>query len=93
MATKASMNHRRPLETISPLRGVTARFVSRNFTFPFPTIALISHCLPRRIMFFLHEIKLLANSFQIKSLKQNSELSIYDFKKNRPKAIIDNQVA
>jgi hypothetical protein len=29
---------------ISPLRGVTARFVSPNSTFPFPTIALIFPC-------------------------------------------------
>jgi hypothetical protein len=49
------MNHRRPLETISPLRGVTARFVSRNFTFPcsnnrtnFSPFAAADYVLPSR---------------------------------------------
>jgi hypothetical protein len=36
---------------MSPLRGVIARFISRNSTFPFSTIALISRCPPQPILF------------------------------------------
>jgi hypothetical protein len=72
---------------ISPLRGVTACFVSLNSTFLVPVITLISRCPPRRILFLLHGIKLLVNYFQFNSLKQNSAFLIYESRFNlKPQA-------
>jgi hypothetical protein len=61
------------------VRGVTSRFVSRNSTHPFPTIALTSRCPPWRILFLLHRIKLLVNYFQFNSLEQNIASLISEF--------------
>jgi hypothetical protein len=63
-----------------PLRGVTARFVSRNSVSPFPIIAQISRCPPWRILFLLHGIKLLVIYFQLNSLGQNTATSIWKFR-------------